>query len=304
MGLENEEGSVPDSGATQDAGGLAAGFNKVRGNEPPADTSPAIEQPAAAAPEASTEVSATTATTTATTEDATATAQAEAAATTEEEPVIGGFKQSEFRALLAKAQRVDDVEAKLHGKIGELTRTLKAIQDTPAGKPVQITADNFKELKEHFPEMAEMITQGLNGLMLGGAPSAPNPAEFQQLVDQQVAVKLTEHRQETAKTLLSMKHPDWHPTVNSDDFRRWMEKLPEADRARLNNSWEPAFVSEKIDQFKARAAEQPPTAPRKNSEKRLASAVTPQGVPNAGPTTVPDSAGLSAGFSKVRRVTP
>jgi hypothetical protein len=301
MTTETGEVSAPETNVQQDEGSLAAGFNKVRGDEPPAD-SPPVTEPESTAPEASTEVAP------ANPADAPATASAEPAAPVEEEPMIGGFKESEFKALLAKAQRVDEIEAqlkgnndKVFGKIGELTRVLKAIQETPAGQPVKVTADSFKRLKEQFPEMAEMLAEDLSGLMpAGNSQAAPDLADLETRFAQRITEETERIQKASAMTLLTMKHSDWKQTVTSDDFKLWTGTLPPDEQRVIKDSWDPVFVSQTIDKFKV-WTEEKVKAKTKNNEKRLAANVTPQGAGGPGKTTVPDHAGLSAGFNKVRR---
>lgn len=56
---------------------------------------------------------------------------------------------------------------------------------------------------------------------------------------------------QAAKTLERL-HPDWRDVVKAKEFRAWMETLPKSEKDRLNASWDPYYIAEKITEFKNR----------------------------------------------------
>lgn len=63
--------------------------------------------------------------------------------------------------------------------------------------------------------------------------------------------------EDQAKKVLDGLHPDWRDIVNTKEFRAWMETLPKAEKDRMNETWDPYFISEKLTEFKNRRPEPP-----------------------------------------------
>jgi|ERR1039457_250149 tetratricopeptide (TPR) repeat protein len=61
--------------------------------------------------------------------------------------------------------------------------------------------------------------------------------------------------EEAAKRNLTKTHPDWEDVVTSNEFKDWMNRLPNAEKERLNNSWDPYFIADKITAFKVERAD-------------------------------------------------
>jgi len=278
--MENEQ-AAPEQAQVEAS--LDAGFNKTREEITPVETL-RQERAEPAGNEASTEV------------QLTASEPAQAV----EEPMIGGFKESEFKALLAKAQRVEELESqikgnhdKAFGKFGELQRTINELKERPAGAPTKVTGAALKRLTENFPELAEMLAEDLSELSIGSSTNNADSAAIEARFDQ----RLEEINRANEQKLLAMKHRDWRTTVKSDDFVLWKNTLPAEHRTELDNSWDALYISENLDAFK----EWKSKAPKQKTDKRIEAALTPNGTPVTAPGVLPDNAGLNAGFNKVRR---
>lgn len=63
--------------------------------------------------------------------------------------------------------------------------------------------------------------------------------------------------EDQAKKALRGLHPDWRDVVNTKEFRAWIETLPKTEQDRLNESWDPYFIAEKLTAFKNRRPEPP-----------------------------------------------
>jgi len=59
-----------------------------------------------------------------------------------------------------------------------------------------------------------------------------------------------EELEEVSKRKLTEMHPDWEAIVTSKEFTEWTKSLSKSERERLNESWNPYFIAEKITLFK------------------------------------------------------
>ncbi len=288
--MENVDSQQDVDQSQQEDASLEAGFNRTRGEEPPVEIPPPEPATTEAAPEKATEAS---------TDQQTAAPEAQA-----EEPMIGSFKESEFKALMAKAQRVDELEAqingnqsKVFGKFGEVQRLINEMKATPPGQPVKLAGAKLKRLADTFPELAEALAEDLSELSL----ESPAQSTFDSTeLEQRFALQVEEIKRENEKKLLSMKHRGWKETVKSQDFTLWKGTLPAEERQQLDNSWDAEYISDKLDSFNEWKSR--PSTKQRN-DKRLEAAVTPTGTPNTAPGLIPDIAGLNAGFNKIRKKT-
>lgn len=286
--LENVDNLQEVDQSQQEDASLEAGFNRTRGDEPPVEIPPQDTATTEAAPDKTSEVS---------------TGEPPAAAPAEE-PMIGSFKESEFKALMAKAQKVDELEAaingnqsKVFGKFGEMQRFINELKAAPTGQPVNLSGAKLKRVTDAFPELAEALAEDLSELTLASpAQSTFDSSELEQRFEQ----KVEEIRRESEQKLLSMRHRGWKETVKSDDFVLWKGTLPAEERQQLDNSWDAEYISDKLDSFNEWKSR--PSTKQRN-DKRLEAAVTPTGTPNTAPGLLPDIAGLNAGFNKIRKKT-
>jgi hypothetical protein len=310
--LENQESQESTQQEQQAQDSLMAGFNKVRGDEPPAEDPPKVdvtEQAQTASAEAETEAKAnvTPANTTAT--------ESAAAANEDEDPVVPGIglKTSELKNLLAKASQFDKlqetIEAKvsqrMFGKFGEVQREINQLKSAPTGQALKLTADKLKRMHAEYPEMAAIFAEDLSDVL-----TAPAGSFTKEQVDAIVSERLTEKSAEVELKLLTIAHPDWHANRHSPDFAIWLTTLPPEVSESVQCSQDSAFLTKAFTGFKAwkgaaqeakKAADEAASAAAKQkTEKRLEGGITPKGVTTAAPPLPTASSAMQAGFKKVR----
>lgn len=228
--------------------------------------------------------------------------------------------EDELKELKSGAATIAEIKATLDGKvfgrIGGLERTLKELQaSTPSGEAITLTVEDFEEMKEDFPQLAEMTVKGMNrllGKLRGtakpaaetGAP-AGEPVDIEKRLKDQLVV--AEHN--TAQNILSLRHENWREVVGlSDDgkevqtpYRDWLAKQPVEYQTSVGNSWDPLVIAKSIDKFKAATATPaaPPTDDARN--RRLRGAVPPKGsggLPAGGGGAQTEEQGFNEGFTK------
>lgn len=154
------------------------------------------------------------------------------------------------------------LEGKAFGKMGELQRTLKALQDgTPHGQPVEISAADFKELSDAFPEVAGMQIAGITRVLskMKGTGAAVDESRIDSIVNERLKAK----ELETALETMDLVSEGWRETVNSQEYVAWLDAQPEDYRARLNETVKPTDIKDSLKKFNAaqQAAKPKPKAP-------------------------------------------
>lgn len=274
---------------------LAAGFAKVRGEEPPAAAAAAQDAVTDLDGEASTDAT-----------DAPAPGVTQAAAEEAPEEMFAGMKASEVKALLAKAAQFDELKSqveannqKMYGKLGEYQRKINELSSKPAGQQIAFSKDALKKLGGEFPELAELLAEDLSALSLNSAASSADPEQVEKIV----AERVEQIRVENEKKLLTLAHRDWRDAIKSDEWKIWRATLPAEAQQVLDTSQDAMQIADAITDFKGwkqTNVAQAEAASRRRAN-RLEKSVMPAGVPASGPARLPDSAGLNAGFSRVRR---
>lgn len=258
------------------SGALAQGFNSVRGIAPPTET------PATKAEEVTESPVETV-------------AEAPAPA------VLAGLTEEQVKSLLAKVSSVDQLQGeirRLHGKIGELNGKLTQ-HPAPAAKPADAPDTTESDLLEDpdFAEISKGVERRIAKAVAEVRQSIPAGVDVAAAIAQETA----RVRQELAEEALEERHEGWKDTVRSDDFALWMQTKAESVRNELASSNSPRVVSKALDEFKA--WKESTVSKKQNNRDRLAAAVTPQGTTvRSGPSVLPDSAGLAAGFARVRPI--
>lgn len=198
--------------------------------------------------------------------------------------------------------------AKVHGKIGELNRTIQNLLQKPQSVTPEVSADladalkNAEKVAEEFPDIAGPLVASIKALSSRAMPVAA-PAAAPVNIDEVVRQQVLAERRAEAEELLAEDHADWASyKLNANapaDFKEWYAALPADRQQRYRSTESPAVVSKYLTEYKSWAAERAAAANKKQT--RLAAAVTPQGEGSAGgPSLLPDSAGLTVGYKRVR----
>lgn len=242
-----------------------AAFADVRGEEPPTEPETVTEEPKVQEPEEDPKQEFVT-----------------------EQPQEQIDPVSELRSEIESLKKsLHDNTQKIHGKMGEAFRTLQNLQQQKQTVGVELTIDDLdEELREQFPEMAELQLKSLQKV-LGKALGGVKPVESQQapafdpnIIDQritQVASEVeTRVQRQYEEKFLEMRHPDFRDVIQSDQFQKWTQMQPPQVQEQILNSVDSSFASRALDAFK-----QWRTSGEKRSQQktnRLEAAVVPKGV--------------------------
>lgn len=265
-----EQGQQTVDDAQEDAA-MKAAIAEARGDEPPVVPEPAETQQV----------------------DAPETTEAKE---TPEEPkaILAGLTEEQVKQLLAKAGEVDDLKAQVrvvHGRFGELNSRIQHLNK------VGMSEEDLSKAKSIATKYHEAILDGdmekANELYLQSMQLMPRQQVQQPQID--IGSALTEQTQKFEVKLLSMKHPDWRQQYQSSDFSLWMQTIPEADRQELGNSWDAAYISNKLDEFKSWRSKSTQSGQQtQKKQQRLVNAVTPQGTAHAVPNPVTEEEAMQA----------
>lgn len=204
----------------------------------------------------------------------------------------------DLKARVSASQSDPDTLRRMHGTIGELNRTIQEMKNktpAPAVEPDEDAAE-LDEIINDYPELAGPIVKNIKSLQEKLAKlSTVNPDQLTDGIDDRVSSAIQELRRKDAIEALEEEHPDYVTVNNSPEFKKWLSTKPPEYKARLETTWNPAIVSKGLSEFKSSI--------KKSKEKntRLASAITPRGVPQkAGTSVLPDEDGLLIGYNSVR----
>lgn len=281
---------------------LAAGYNKVKG----ADAAPKVDAPAAETTEAQTA------------DDKPAATDAPAAATPDEWEGVSPIIRSTLEGITKNLSKLDAIEHDLKstvGRVGALQRSLdaaskvatKAGADAPTQGQVAAAAqasDSWKKLKEDFPEWASALDERLasEGKAIRDAMPKVDTDALYKGVDERLNPKLAAIKAEVraearALARLDMKHEGWEEKINTPQYAAWIKtQAPEvqalADSDKVNDA------SRLLDLFDEHAKAE---AAKAKNKARLATVVTPKQASSGGPSILPDEAGLSVGYNRIKR---
>jgi len=192
------------------------------------------------------------------------------------------------------------------GKIGGIERKLSeiaAIRQETEGGTSEITAEDFGDLAEDFPDLVTGMVQALNKARPKQQAPAPNEApanvpqvDIDRLIGERIGAKETELTQRFEQRILSTQHPDWQQVRATPEFQTWVKALPQTEQDQLANSWDASYVAQALTKFKD--SQKPKTAPPAKPSARqqiVAAAVSPRG--DSRPSAPPGDDPFDAGFS-------
>lgn len=199
----------------------------------------------------------------------------------------------------------------LEGNIEALKAAGQAAQAAaPSTAPTQsqiqaaaASGEKWKQIKEDFPDWAEAMEERLAAQVAASNPSANVDVdglrkEWAQNTQAQVAgaIDVAEER-----AYLRFKYPTWKADVNTPDFIGWMKtQAPEIKALAESNLADDAIRMLDAYSEHQKAAATKAAAEAKN-QQRLASNIAPKQAASGGPTILPDEAGLSIGYNRVKR---
>lgn len=199
----------------------------------------------------------------------------------------------DLKARVASTAGEPEMVRRLHGEIGNINRTLQALQNpaqpTPDDQELSAALKQAESVAEEFPDLAGPLVKALK-LSMARVPKQAPPEDYLGVADR-VSAQVIQLRQQDAVEMLKEEHPDYETVRETQEYKSWLAgKTPEFQE-RFNNTWNPAVVSRGLTEFKDSLK----TKARK--QDRLASAVSPQGVPQqARQSTLPDEEGFSVGY--------
>ena len=208
-----------------------------------------------------------------------------------DEPVIAGFTQEEIRNLLAKAAKVDELEAglrKAHGKLGEINGNLQELRKAPAKTPEPPKVD-IAHVEEDYPDIAAYIRA-----QLGQKEQPVEPVQSMPQAQQPVGADANADLQ---LALMDHLHEGWREKVVSRDFTLWLAAQPDDVRKRYESAETAKELSGVIGQFDAWSTGR--ATRNTKGQQRLEQAITPSGAPGKPKMAPSEQDAFVAGFKSV-----
>lgn len=219
-------------------------------------------------------------------------------------PKYAQITEEQYQHLLSRATAIDEIKAAQEkqfgtafGKIGGIERLVNQLQAAaPAGQSIEVSEDDFDELRADFPELAAMQVKGLNKALakVRGSGPAVDPEMLEQRIQERLAPEIQRVREEASQKIVDLtirqQHRDWNKVVRSPEFAEWLAAKPQAERDAIQYSDDPDVVADHITTFKAAAKAATTRA------KRFDQAVTPRGTGGHAPAPDDDDE-FNAGFN-------
>lgn len=283
---------------------LRAGYAKAKGEQPAEAKveAPAVEQEqAAAAPETS--------------------AEPETPETPAPDPWAGvnPALRSMLENISTKVGEVDKLGQRFksfEGRLGHVQNAIDAARaaarasgtDAPTGKQVsdamkdtkkwnQLMEDMGAEWKEAFEE--RLAAQAAE--FAKNAPSVDVATIKKELTEgfTQSVSEIAEASTQKARQLaqLDIKYPTWEADIQKPEFSAWLKTQAPEKQALVESE----RASDALQLLDAYAEHRKAVEKREKQKARLAGVVVPQQATSGGPTVLPDEAGLSVGYNRVKR---
>lgn len=200
---------------------------------------------------------------------------------------IAGFTEEELRNLLARAAKVDELEAglrKAHGKIGELNGRLQEVAKAPApAAPAKSEPEtDLSHVEEDYPDIAAWVRS-----QLGQKPeSAKVEQEPQQPAAQAPQQQAAVPSEVVELALMDRLHKGWREKVQSNEFALWLAASGDEVRTKYETAATADELGSVIGSYDA--WQQTRGQRKSQANQRLEQAMTPTG--SAGkPKTAPSA---------------
>lgn len=228
------------------------------------------------------------------------------------EKVVDEPKKEEEAAPALTPKPDEDVRSelrKLHGKMGDLNdKLLQALKvKETEGKPAVFSGVELKRTLAEFPELAHLLTEDLGEALKGMAPGT-DPAQIDQLVNQRASALVKDEIAQERRNQTLEEHPTWVTDLwwhdangkrtgnRTEAYKAWLKTMPEKDQAAFESSNSPSFVNRKLTDYYSWQTKTAKAATEK--QDRLKAAITPQGVPKAGPQTLSEEDAMKKAFEE------
>jgi hypothetical protein len=177
---------------------------------------------------------------------------------TEEELAQLRQQATDFKATIEKLQ------GSVYGKIGGLERVLKQIQEsTPSGHALELSEEDFSELKEEYPDLTKLTLVGMNRALkkLKGTAPALDEAKVEELLgkskeqakqelrEEWSMVSMDDLDEEYRETAKLKDYQGWRETVKLPAFTQWLSQQPTDYQSKIATSWKPREILGAIKQF-------------------------------------------------------
>ena len=183
------------------------------------------------------------------------------------------------------------------GKMGGLERTIRELREA-AGRPTgiegELSAEDFKDLAEEYPEVTQKLIAGLNQgltrlLSKKAAPVEPAASQARYVTEESLSEWQAKH-QSDVDTLVERRAsvivanaimPGWKEIVGNDGdanpYRTWLAKQPDDYQQTIHDAWDPVVIKQSIDKFQKDTTPkpQPPAAKPGMKQRALFRAAVP-----------------------------
>jgi hypothetical protein len=214
------------------------------------------------------------------------------------EPVqYAQITEQQWQEMQAQASQKFD---KAFGQLGGMKQVIERLQEqTRSGHPVEVTEDDVSDLRDEFPEIADLTLKALQKVAgkLKGTGDSP---DIERIVTERVSkvqADLIDSR------LDEVVDGDWKAEVATPQFQEWLGKQADDVKA-LSESSSVRDAARMLRIYASAknqpAAKEPAPEPISARQRQLAAAVNPKSA-GAKPSVTSEEDEFDAGFNSGRR---
>jgi len=167
---------------------------------------------------------------------------------------------ADLKAAAAETASIKQQMSKAFGTMGNMQQLINQIRSqSPAGAPVEITDDDFAELKEDFPELAGHTLAGLQRILKKVNLTGTGQPATQTIDPEQVRVAAANVVHAEGMRDLDDLHPGWRDIVGKPDdaenpYRKWLATQTPEYQELIRSTYSASITARSIDRFKAAEA--------------------------------------------------
>ncbi len=173
-----------------------------------------------------------------------------------EDLLAGVAEYREGKTTLGK--RLDDA----FGQLGGINQFLASLKQS--GGSVKVTAEDFPELNEEFPEMAAALAKGIGQILSRSKGGAPALTE-EQIKSTAATIARSEARNQARLDRMDELEPEWEIIAGkegeSTPFRQWLAAQPADYQKVVKDTWDPKVLAKAISKFKEDTKPKAPAKP-------------------------------------------
>jgi len=195
---------------------------------------------------------------------------------------------NEIGSIKSMAEAAQKGSQTVGGNYGELRREMTNLQHGLNPNGIEVTAEDFKEMEEDFPELTKMHIAGLNrwASKIKTSTQGQAPSVDQDAINDRIGKAVQDTQEANATVMLDWMEPEWREITGKEHsntaYRQWLATQSEEYQKEMYSAWNPSQIAGSIQSFRESAEGTKPAPrqtlkPKMSRKAKLVASVTPKG---------------------------